>query len=241
MRYKSIAVTPTSNPAVLAGLKRQLGDRAAALAAGSSHRGWKAGFGTAAAIEKLGTDGPLVGFLTDATLLESGSTVDVSGWGKAVLEPEVALRLGAAIPAEAGYEDAAAAIAAAAAAIELVDLGAMGGGAGEILAANVFHRHYLLGEFVPLDGPAALGGLRIDATDESSGKAWAAGADPTEVLGDLVEVVRGLAALLAAGGEQLRAGDVIITGSAIPAIEPSGGERIAVGLPGSAVSVRIAR
>jgi 2-oxo-3-hexenedioate decarboxylase len=221
------------------GLERQLQDRTAMLSAGSTHRGWKAGFNTAAAMEKLGTDGPLVGYLTDATLLESDAVVDVAGWGKAVLEPEVALQLGATIPAGSDPDVAAAAISSVAAAIELVDLGAVGDDAREILAANVFHRHYLLGEFRPPADRVALEAVRIDVTD-GSGEAVAAGADPREAIGDLVEVVRGLASLLATCGEELGAGDVIITGSAISPLQVSGGEQVRVGVGSSTVAVRIA-
>jgi 2-keto-4-pentenoate hydratase len=112
--------------------------------------GWKAGFGTAAAIEKLGTDGPLVGFLTDSTLAPSGTEIDVADWEKPVLETEVGLRLDADVEAGQGRAEIRAAIGALGAAIELVDLGQAGSDPGAILATNVFHRKVLLGDRVTL-------------------------------------------------------------------------------------------
>jgi len=226
-----------ADPALVEGLRSQLQAREGALAGGAEHRGWKAGFGTAAAKELLGTGGPLVGYLTEATLLESGAAVDVSGWGKAVLEPEAALLLDADIAGDADAEAAAASVGAVAAAIELVDLGEAGGDPGLILAANVFHRHYLLGDPAPIADREALDRVRIDVL--ADGEEIATGADPRDALGDLAQVLADLAALLATGGEALRAGDAIITGSAIPALALSGGERVEVHLDSSRVGVRI--
>ena len=42
--------------------------------------------------------------------------------------------------------------------------------------------------------------------------------DPQAMTGDLIEIVRHVAGLLAAFGERLRSGDIIITGSTVPAV-----------------------
>ncbi|HEY0279205.1 MAG TPA: hypothetical protein VGC32_13140, partial [Solirubrobacterales bacterium] len=86
---------PWDVPAVQAGMKRLLARRAELLAEGATPIGWKLAFGTSAAMEKLGTTGPLVGFLTDATLLADGAEVSVAGWTAPKLEPEIAIHLGA--------------------------------------------------------------------------------------------------------------------------------------------------
>jgi 2-keto-4-pentenoate hydratase len=199
------------------------------LGGGAEHRGWKAGFGTAAAKEKLGIVDPLVGFLTEQTLLDEGQDVDVSGWGKAVLEPEVALIFSADVPADGDPEATAAAIGSVAAAIELVDLGEVGD-AEQILSSNVFHRWYALGEPVPVDSVDA---VRIDVAG------IATGADPREALGDLVEVAGGIARMLDLVGEKISAGDVLITGAAIPAVTVTGGESFEVSVGDSRVAVSI--
>jgi len=229
-------MTASITPAMQEGLRRQEALGRELLDQGAARLGWKAGFGTAAAMEKLGTGGPLVGFLTDATLAPSGGSVDVAGWGKPVLEPEVAVRLGADVGAGQDLEQVLGAIDAVGAAIELVDLGEVSDDAGAILATNIFHRHVLLGDFLPLDG--ALDEVRMDVL--SGGVVHAEAVEPAAMLGPLGEVVRGLADLLANSPEGLRAGDVIITGAAIKPFELSGGESVEVRVGASAVSVSIA-
>ncbi|MBS1860607.1 MAG: hypothetical protein JSS68_02735 [Actinobacteria bacterium] len=207
-------------------------------AAGATRLGWKAGFGTAAAIEKLGTAGPLVGFLTDATLEPSGSSFDVSGWGKPILEPEVAVRLGADVEAGASREQIEAAVGEVGAAIELVDIGGASGDVAEILAANLFHRAVLLGDLSPLPPGARLADLRIDVL--AAGEDYALAADPAAVLGNLLDVLAAMAGLLVDSDNGLRAGDVIITGAAVKPFELTGGEEIEVRVGSSAVSARVA-
>ena len=208
-------------------------------ATGATRLGWKAGFGTAAALEKLGTTGPLVGFLTDSTLQPSGSLFDVTGWVKPVLEPEVAVRLGADVDAGSDRSRIEAAVGQVGAAIELVDLGSAGDDAGAILAANVFHRAVLLGDLPPPAPGTSLAGVRVDV--RTGGEDYATDADPAAVLGDLIDVLSGMAALLATVDEGLRAGDVIITGAAVKPFELAGGETIEVRVGGSNVSARVAR
>jgi len=71
----------------------------------------------------IGVDQPLLGFLTASSLLDSGTSVDVSTWGVPLIEPEVAVRIGNEIGSGASAEEGAAAVDAVAAAIELVDPG----------------------------------------------------------------------------------------------------------------------
>lgn len=219
------------------GLKTQEAGGRELLDSGAKRLGWKAGFGTAAAIEKLGTAGPLVGFLTDSTLLPSGTAIDVADWEKPVLETEVALRLDADVEAGQGREEIRAAIGAVGAAIELVDLGQAGSDPGAILAANIFHRRVLLGDLVALAPGRTLEDVRIDVL--ADGKPHATQADPAAVLGDLIDVVAGLADLLSNSEDGLRAGDVIITGAAIKPFDLSGGEAIEVRVAASSVAVTI--
>lgn len=152
------------------------------LAPGARRLGWKAGFGTAAATQKLGTSGPLAAPLSEATLAPSGTSFDISGWGKPVLEPEVAVRLGADVDASQGRDEIEAAVDAVGAAIELVDLAAASDDAGAILAAGIFHRAFLLGEMIALAPGTSLADLRVDV--RAGGEDHALGADPAAVLGD---------------------------------------------------------
>jgi 2-keto-4-pentenoate hydratase len=104
---------------------------------GAQRLGWKVGFNTPQAMEALGVDAPIVGYLTNATLLRDGATIAVDGFaGTPILESEIAVRIGA---------DGTAA--ACAAALEVTDLGDPKIGVERVLAGNVFHRAVILGEF----------------------------------------------------------------------------------------------
>lgn len=226
------------DPSLRDGLGKQEAGARELLASGARRLGWKAGFGTAAAMERLGTSGPLAGFLTDSTLEPSGASFDVSRWGKPVLEPEVAVQLAADVGAGQSRSEIEAAVGTVGAAIELVDLGEVGDDAGEILAANIFHRAVLLGDLTPLEAGTSLSDLRIDV--RAAGRDYAVAADPAILLGDLVDVLASMAGLLADSEDGLCAGDKIITGAAVKPFELRGGERIEVRVGGSSVSARIA-
>ena len=194
--------------------------RRQALEAGAQPRGWKLGFGAPAAMEKLGIDRPLVGFLTDRTLLPDGGTANVGGWTKPMLEAEVAVRIGHDGQID-GY----------ATAIELADLDPPPEDAATILAGNIFHRHFLVGPVRKAPGTSA--------TLSRDGEELARTDSPTALTGeyaDLVETVRE-----AAGGE-LQAGDVIITGSIFAPLQVEPGQAITVEVaPLGALTVRIER
>jgi 2-keto-4-pentenoate hydratase len=177
-------------------------------------------------MRNLGTQGPLAGFLSDSTLAASGTSFDVSDWAKPVLEPEVAVRLAADIHPGQRVEEIEAAVGAVAAAIELVDLAEASADPGAILAANIFHRAVLLGDFVALPPKSSLGDARIDVLPTPGDDVL--GADPTVLLGDLTAVLAGMADLLAEAEDGLLAGDVIITGAAVKPFELPGLESIEV-------------
>jgi 2-keto-4-pentenoate hydratase len=85
----------------------------------------------------LGVDAPIVGYLTNATLVADGATISVDGFeGTPILEQEIAVRIG---------DDGA--IAACAPALEITDLGDPKIGVERVLAGNIFHRAVILGEF----------------------------------------------------------------------------------------------
>jgi 2-keto-4-pentenoate hydratase len=192
------------DPRIADGMRAQLAARRERLAAGERSLGWKVGFGSPEARERLVTDRPLVGFLTDKGLIEDCTVVSLDGWTAPVLEVEIAVRVGS---------DAVAA------AIELADIDPPPVDVHEILAGNVFHRHVLLGPFVACDP------REVRARILRDGVTVAATDDPAAATGDVCEVVRSTADLLDACGESLRDGDVVITGSIVPPIPLSPGER----------------
>lgn len=218
---------------VVDGMSAQGRRRADLLAHGARSVGWKAGLGTAAAMGKVGTAAPVAGFLTDATRVADAGSVALEGWTTPTFEPELAIRVDADVPADASPDDVAAAIGAIAPAIELVDLEPPDDLAA-VLAGNVFHRAYLIGAWTPATA-ADVEVARLDVAVD--GEPRATEVDPAAALGDLLTVVRSIAAQAALAGAVLRAGELVITGSAIPAIGLAGGETLTVALTGRGQAV----
>ncbi len=222
----------TEDPRIVAGMSAQGALRESRLAAGERRVGWKAGLGTAQAMQTASTGAPLTGFLTNASLASGMTRTDglsIDDWRNAKLEPEVAVRIGTDLAACADRETVEAAISAAAPAIEIVDLDDPGD-IEQVLAGNIFHRAFLLGPFIDLSG-ADLGAIRLSVAQD--GHEPQLGIDPAAALGDLVEVVAAVADQAPLAGDALRAGDVVMTGSVVPAIAITGGERFEVTLPGA--------
>ena len=217
----------------------QLGRRRERLAAGERALGWKVGFGAPAAMQKLAIKAPLVGFLTDRALVATGATVSLSGWSKPVAEPEIAVHMGRDLPAGADRDAVGAAIAGLGPAIELADVDRPPDDVERILAGNIYQRGVVLG---PCDAARAGGlveGLRGHIV--RNGSAFAQTSDPQALTGELIEIVRHVADTLAAFGETLRAGQLIITGSIVPPLWVEAGEEIAFRLdPLGSLSIRFA-
>jgi len=218
---------------------RQLELRGERLAAGEVALGWKLGFGTPAAKERLGTDAPLVGFLMRRAAVGTGSTVSIAGWTSPVVEPEIAVYMGRDLPGAAGRDTAMGAIAAVGPAIELADLTFPPGDVEAILAADVYQRHVILGRRDEGRAGGDLGGLvgRV----ERDGAPLVDTDDPQAATGDLIDNVMHVANLLASLGETLRAGEVVITGSIVPPIGADASTEIRYTLdPIDTISVKLA-
>lgn len=207
----------TADEAVARGLQLLLRARQELVAAGFRPVGWKAAFGSPQAMQRLGISRPLVGFLTERTLLAPDSVVSIAGWTRPVAEPEVAVYLGRDIPPQAPPELIRQAIAALGPAIELADVDRPAQEQLEaVVAGNVYHRHFILGprdtaraggDLAGLVGHVFRGGQRVAVVEDLQ-------ANP----GPMVEVLAGMARALAQAGEALRAGQVVITGSVVPPI-----------------------
>ncbi|GIU92213.1 MAG: 2-oxo-hepta-3-ene-1,7-dioic acid hydratase [Acidimicrobiia bacterium] len=206
---------PWEDPRIEAGMVRQMAERRNMLAAGARHVGWKVGFGSPQAMEAMGTTAPLVGFLTSRTVLADGATVDVSDWTRPVVEFEVAVWIGSPVPPGATPEQAWEAVSAVGPAIELadIDLPLEAGRVEDILARDIFHAGVVLGEPGPGGQQPAAAGL--EASVMIDGREHARTDDLQALTGRYDEVVAVVAGTLASVGEQLRPGDVIITGSVV--------------------------
>ena len=206
-----------TNAKVDRGLVRQLRERSHLIAAGRRPLGWKAGFGAPASLERFRLDGPLIGFMTDASVIADGTEVDITDWGRAVAEPEIFVVLGSDIDPGAGPDAARTAVAALGPAIELANIDPPPEDVEEILAGNIFHESVVLGDEDPARGGADLSGLEARITVD--GQELHRTTRLEEMTGQLVDVVSHLAALLGEHGEAMRAGDVVICGSVVPPID----------------------
>jgi 2-keto-4-pentenoate hydratase len=187
------------------GLDGMLELRRGLLAEGARALGWKLGFGSAAAQAQLGTKAPLLGFLTDVSLVEPGGTVSLEGTANPLLEPEVAL-----------YLDADGRVREIGLAFEVVDLDPPPDDPASILGRNVYHRHVVLGA----ERAASLDGLRARVLRD--GEEVAATDAVGALNGDPLEGAALVARTVAA---ELRDGDVLIAGSVVPPLAVRPGER----------------
>lgn len=217
-----------SDDQVLRGTRRLLRLRAADLAAGDTHLGWKAAFGSPGGLSALGIDRPLVGYLTHSRRLVSGTSISLEHWTRPVLEAEVAVHLIRDVAAGTGAEEVRKAIGGLSAAIELADLDPPPSDLEVVLGGNIFHRHVLVAERrVDRDDLAG-----ITARVTRDGVEVARADDPEALTGGLHDVLVALADRLAAAGELLRAGDLVIAGSMVPPLEVAAGQVLRVEVAG---------
>jgi 2-keto-4-pentenoate hydratase len=210
------------DPRVAAGMRALLAARDERVRAGARQIGWKLAFGAPAAAAALGIDRPLVGVLLDDGLIEDGATVPVGAWTAPVLEVEIAAHLRRDVAADARWEDVRDAIGGLAPAIELVDIDGPRDDVPAVLAVNIFHRHVVLGPVSEGQATAEGVGARVRVDSEEA----AATDDPSALTGELVEILRLTAEQLAACGERLSAGDVVITGAVVPPQDVRPGQRV---------------
>lgn len=180
------------------GTRALLTRRREIVAQGADPVGWKIGFNVPAIQEKLGIDAPLAGFLIGDGLIEDGATWSLGDDGEVVVESEVAVELGAD----------ARSIVALMPALELADPPDLSQDVETILAGNIFHRGVAFGPRAETGSPGAAR-ILVNAELQHEIPAQEAGAR----LEEMVEVVAGR---LADAGEQLEAGQLIITGVLAP-------------------------
>jgi 2-keto-4-pentenoate hydratase len=203
-----------ANPLIAKGMTAQLANRRARIAAGEKPLGWKVGMGAPASMQKLGLQAPLVGYLMQRALLLSGSTVSLAGYAKPVAEPEICARMASDLGPGASADVVMAAVKEILPAIELADLdpAPTPDNLDAVLEADIFQRHVIL------CGNTRPGGSVSGLTSRviRRGVEVARTGDPEALTGKLIDIVATVANTLAAFGERLSGGDVIITGSITP-------------------------
>ncbi len=168
-------------------------------------------------MERLDIKGPAVGYLMQRALLLSGGAVSFSGWTKPAAECEIAVRMMRDVPGGATADAAAAAVKEIFPAIELADFNPppTRENLDAVLADDIYQRHVILaGVTRPGASVAGLTSRLIRRGAEA-----ASTTDPEALTGKLPDIVAHVANTLAAYGEKLTAGDVIITGSITPPLQ----------------------
>jgi 2-keto-4-pentenoate hydratase len=201
------------------GMARQLEQRRRSIEAGEQPLGWKVGFGAPQAMRDLGIDRPLVGHLLKSAVVDSDHKFSFPAFAKIALEPEIAVYLGTDIDNGADSSAVKAAISGLGPAIEVADVTfPPSEGPETILAGNVYQRAVILGEVDKRRGGAELAGLA--ATVSVNGVGVDVPEDLEANTGPIVEVVAMVADTLAAMGERLSAGELVIVGSIVPPLFP---------------------
>jgi 2-keto-4-pentenoate hydratase len=228
-----------NDPRIFRGMTAQLRHRRELLAAGHKSLGWKLAFGGPAAMERLHISAPLVGFLTNRALVDSGATLPLAGWTKPAAEPEIAVLLGKDLAADCDREAAVEAIAALGPAIEVADVDHPSDDVEGTLLRNIYQRHVILGRSDVSHAGGVIAGLT--ARVQRNGAEIANTADLQALTGELIGIIQHVANLLGAFGEKLQAGQIVIAGSIIPPIWVQSGEEITFQLhPIDTVTVRFA-
>jgi len=217
--------------------RRELLDR------GQEPLGWKLAFGAPAAMERLNISAPLVGFLMRNALLLSNTTLSLDGWAKPAAEPEIAVHLGKDLAPHSNRDTVMAAIAGLSPAIEVADVDRSSDDVEGTLACNIYQRHIILGSNNISHAGGQLNGLSARVLRNGAEIANITAPETLQALtGELIEIIRHTANLLAAFHETLQAGQIVIAGSITPPIWVEPGEEIVFQLsPFDPISIRFSR
>jgi 2-keto-4-pentenoate hydratase len=211
--------------------------------AGERIVGWKLGYTSAAMREQMGIGEPNFGPLTDRMLMPSGGTVPEPGLLHPRVEPEIVLVAGCTeLGAERDAEAVAASVAAAHAALEVVD--------------SVFRDYKFRIEDNTADGSSAafavvgddlalesadgnaLSGVRVTLRRNGAPCGVGVGAD---AMGGPLHALRWLVDALAKTGRQLNPGDLVLTGGLTRAVPLDPGDVVHADFTGATVSVARSR
>jgi 2-oxopent-4-enoate/cis-2-oxohex-4-enoate hydratase len=217
---------PWDDPRVQAGMATLLEQRRRLIADGATPIGWKLAFGTEAAMSKLGTSGPVVGFLTDRTLIAPDGECSIDGWTAPKLEPEIAIHLGPGGEGVAGIS----------AAIELADADRPPTEIESVLAGDIYHRAVVLDRGT---APAPLA-HPIAARIERDGEEYATATDAEAEVGRIETLAAWTVDYLRHFGVETAEGEVVISGSVVPLLDIAPGQHLRHELRGvGALSVAI--
>jgi len=216
----------TSPTKIHNGMRRQLQTWRDTVADRRQRLGWKTGFTLVADQQRLNLSSAMMGFLSRERCYRSGEHYPASPGAMLLVEPEVALQMGADVPAGTSAEQACAAIASYTAALELVDTTrSVDDDMEAILAGNMFHEGVVLAEsqFPARDYRRDQLGISLRINDREVRTL-----EPARVPEDFSAIILAVANTLAAHDEQLQKDDWIITGAATKPAAVAVGDEIEV-------------
>ncbi|GAA3538658.1 2-keto-4-pentenoate hydratase [Nocardioides daeguensis] len=188
-------------------------DRAARLASGESAVGAKLGLTSPAKQARMGVDEPVVGFLTDALRLDPGVVAGaLAGWIQPRIEPEIAFVLGRPVSSRLTLAEARAAVASVGIAAEIIDsrYEDYRFRLADVVADNTSAAGVVLGDLHPGADVPELATLRCTLSVDGEVRHEATGA---AILGDPYAALVHLSGHLAARGDALPAGSLVLAGA----------------------------
>jgi 2-keto-4-pentenoate hydratase len=210
--------------AIDAAMRSQLASLRAAIEHGVPRVGWKVGFHDAAAQQRMGIGGPLMGTLDGARVVPDGGTYHPRPGSRPRAEVEVALHIGRRVEAGVSLEDARAAIAGIAPAFELVDLTKLVPPLAAMVENSFARDAVVFGDDQPLAVFAEM--LRWGLPRLLRGGEVLREGQAGRVPEDVATVVVSAAAILGRYGEALEPGDRIICGSYIEPVDIAPGDEL---------------
>jgi 2-keto-4-pentenoate hydratase len=184
------------------GLDRMMEARARAIEAGERAVGWKIGWNAPAVRERLGVGSSVIGFILESGIHAASEPVSLAGTTNPGAEVEIAMHVGEGTS-----------IAAAGPGIELVDVHGRFDDVVGALAANTWHRGAVIGERSDWDDSLL---DEIEVRVAHNGEPFADPARTRDAIDDAEALVRFVAETAESLGEQLREGDVILSGLLVP-------------------------
>lgn len=195
--------------------------------AGESLGGWKIGCTTATMQEMLGIDSPAGGAVMGGNILTSPAAMPASSTHNPVVECEIGVQIASDVPAREGGHDANSIgehVATCFAAIELAEMRYPDRdimGVPEFIADDFFQRGVVVGPEVADWKNVDLMGARGTTIIAGDFKGEGFGRD---VMGHPFAALAWLANALQERGHQLLAGQIVLTGSLVPAMPLAQGE-----------------
>jgi 2-keto-4-pentenoate hydratase len=187
---------------------------AARVQQGAKVVGWKVGCTSTAIRQQFGLTEPISGKVLMPEVFQSVDHVPASRFVDCAVEPELVFRLGAEIHRDMSDEEVLGALDGVCAGIELHNYRFRYGRPTqqELIASNGIHAGLVLQSMLPLlpswDLPSEKVSLLVNGEAKASGTC-------REIMGSPLLSIRWLAGHAASRGEKLRAGDLIIPGSAV--------------------------